>query len=190
MRISEYGIFRVEEGDLEGGGDPWVGEWLAGEAEEEMYEQIGLPWIPPELRQDRGEIEAAQKGELPELIELKDIRGDLQMHSTWSDGKSSLEEMLQRCRERGYEYFSIMDHGPSLVMTQGLDAEKGRRQWEEIKRLNEKYDDIRVLRGMEVDILKDGSLDMDDETLDKLDLVVFPSIPIWISRPRTRPIAS
>lgn len=173
MRISEYGIFNIEGEDLEEKeGDPWTGEWLAGETEEGMYEQIGLPWMPPELREDRGEIETAQEGELPTLIELKDIRGDLQMHSTWSDGKSSLEEMLQGCRERGYEYFAITDHGPSLAMTQGLDAEKARRQWEEIEKFNEKYEDIRILRGMEVDILKDGSLDMDDETLEKLDVVV------------------
>ncbi len=173
LRISEYGIFNIEDENLEEEGeDPWAGEWLAGETEEEMYAQIGLPWIQPELREDRGEIEAAQKEELPSLIELKDIRGDLQMHSTWSDGKSSLEEMLVACRERGYEYFAITDHGPSLAMTQGLDAQKARQQWEEIKRLDEKYDDIRVLRGMEVDILKDGTLDMDEETLEELDLVV------------------
>ncbi|MFO8035906.1 MAG: DNA polymerase/3'-5' exonuclease PolX [Anaerolineales bacterium] len=172
MRISEYGIFNIEGEDLEKGEDPWAGEWLAGETEVGMYEQIGLPWISPELREDRGEIQAAQQGELPALIELQDIRGDLQMHSTWSDGKSSLEEMLQGCRERGYEYFAITDHGPSLAMTQGLDAQKARRQWEEIERLNEKYEDIHILRGMEVDILKDGSLDMDEETLEELDLVV------------------
>lgn len=94
------------------------------------------------------------------------------MHSTWSDGKSSLEDMLTGCRERGYEYFAITDHGPSLAMTQGLDDGKAREQWEEINRLEEKYEGIRILRGMEVDILKDGTLDMDEETLEKLDLVV------------------
>ncbi|MBS3752173.1 MAG: DNA polymerase/3'-5' exonuclease PolX, partial [Anaerolineales bacterium] len=172
LRISEYGIFAVDEEEEEGEDDPWAGEWLAGEKEEEIYDQIGLPWFPPELREDRGEIEEAQEGELPELITQEDIRGDLQMHSTWSDGKSSLEDMLKGCRERGYEYFAITDHGPSLAMTQGLDAGKARDQWEEINRLEEKYEGIRILRGMEVDILKDGTLDMDEETLEKLDLVV------------------
>lgn len=172
LRISEYGIFAVDEEEEGGEDDPWAGEWLAGEKEEEIYDQIGLPWFPPELREDRGEIEKAQEGDLPELITHEDIRGDLQMHSTWSDGKSSLEDMLEGCRERGYEYFAITDHGPSLAMTQGLDAGKARDQWEEINRLEEKYEGIRILRGMEVDILKDGSLDMDEETLEKLDLVV------------------
>lgn len=173
LRISEYGIFRVEKGESEENEeDPWAGEWIAGRTEEEIYAQVDLPWMPPELREDRGEIEAAQEGDLPELITLEDLRGDLQMHSTWSDGKSSLEDMLQGCRELGYEYFAITDHGPSLAMTQGLDVEKARRQWEEIQRLDEEYEDIRLLRGMEVDILEDGSLDMNEETLAELDIVV------------------
>lgn len=171
LRISEYGVFEVE-GEGEAEGDPWSGEWITGKTEEEVYEQVGLPWIPPELREDRGEIEAAAQGRLPELIELQDIQGDLQMHSTWSDGKSSLEDMLRACRDRGYRYCAITDHGPSLPMTQGLDAERAREQWQEIDALNDEYEEIRLLCSMEVDIMEDGSLDMDDETLQELDLVV------------------
>jgi DNA polymerase (family 10) len=171
LRISEYGVFEVE-GEGEAEGDPWSGEWIAGKTEGGVYEQVDLPWIPPELREDRGEIEAAAEGGLPELVELRDIRGDLQMHSTWSDGKSSLEDMLRACRDRGYRYCAITDHGPSLAMTQGLDAERAREQWQEIDALNDEYEEIRLLRSMEVDIMEDGSLDMDDETLQELDLVV------------------
>lgn len=171
LRISEYGAFKISDQESDGG-DPWAGEMVAGETEEAMYDAVGLPWIPPELREDRGEIEAASEGRLPGLVTLEDIKGDVQMHSTWSDGKSSLEEMLRAAQERGYEYIAITDHSPALAMTQGLDAEKARQQWAEIQRLNEAYEGIRLLRGMEVDILEDGSLDMDGETLEALDVVV------------------
>jgi DNA polymerase (family 10) len=124
------------------------------------------------LREDRGEIEAAANDELPELIELSDLRGDLQMHSTWSDGKNSIEEMLKGCAARGYEYFALTDHSKALAMTGGLDAAKLRQQWKEIEEVQSRHPEIRLLRSQEVDILADGSLDLEDEMLELLDLVV------------------
>ena len=166
LSISEYGVIRVGES----GGER--GEVVAGREEADVYEAVGLPWIAPELREDRGEIEAALAGELPELISLEDIRGDLQMHSTWSDGKQSIEEMLEGCVARGYEYFAMTDHSKALAMTGGLDAAKLRKQWEEIAEVQERHPDIRILRGMEVDILADGELDVEDEMLAELDVVL------------------
>jgi len=171
LRVSEYGVFRGGD-DAAEAGDHWAGERIAGEDEAGVYEAVGLCWIPPELRENRGEIEAATAGQLPDLIELPDIRGDLQMHSTWSDGKESIERMLLACLSRGYEYFAITDHSKVLAMTGGLDAAKLRRQWDEIADLQSRYDDIRIIRGMEVDILADGSLDLEDEMLEALDFVL------------------
>ena len=166
LSISEYGVIRVGES----GGER--GEVVAGREEADVYEAVGLPWIAPELREDRGEIEAALVGELPELISLEDIRGDLQMHSTWSDGKQSIEEMLEGCAARGYEYFAMTDHSKALAMTGGLDAAKLRKQWEEVAEVQERHPEIRILRGMEVDILADGELDLEDEMLAELDVVL------------------
>ncbi len=166
LSISEYGVIRAGEG----GGER--GELVAGREEADVYEAVGLPWIAPELREDRGEIEAALAGELPQLISLEDIRGDLQMHSTWSDGKQSIEEMLEGCVARGYEYFAMTDHSKALAMTGGLDAAKLRKQWEEIAEVQERHPEIRILRGMEVDILADGELDLEDEMLAELDVVL------------------
>lgn len=171
LRISEYGVFE-ESGDEEEG-DPWAGKWVAGKSEEDVYAQVDLPWMPPEMREDRGEIAAAIGGELPELITLDDMRGDLQMHSTWSDGKNSIEEMLTACAERGYEYFALTDHSKSLAMTGGMDAEKIRRQWKEIEEVQGRHPEIRLLRSQEVDILVDGSLDQDEDVLEELDVVVI-----------------
>jgi DNA polymerase (family 10) len=177
LRISEYGVFRVEKGDSDGGKegkdrDPWEGELVAGGTEEEVYAAIGLPWIPPELREDRGEIQAAEKGELPELITLGDLRGDLQMHSTWSDGRESIEAMLEGCAERGYEYLALTDHSQSLAMTGGMDEKKLRKQWKEMDQVVAKHDEIRLFRSMEIDILADGSLDLSDVMLEQLDIVL------------------
>lgn len=171
LRISEYGVFE-ESGDEEEG-DPWAGKWVAGKSEEDVYAQVDLPWMPPEMREDRGEIAAAIEGELPEPITLDDMRGDLQMHSTWSDGKNSVEEMLTACAERGYEYFALTDHSKSLAMTGGMDAEKIRRQWQEIEEVQARHPEIRLLRSQEVDILVDGSLDQDEDVLEELDIVVI-----------------
>jgi DNA polymerase (family 10) len=175
LRLSEYGVFEVDdvmEDQESRQHDPWAGNWVAGRKEKDVYRAVDLPWIPPELREDRGEIEAAANDELPELIELSDLRGDLQMHSTWSDGKNSIEEMLKGCAARGYEYFALTDHSKALAMTGGLDAAKLRQQWKEIEEVQSRHPEIRLLRSQEVDILADGSLDLEDEMLELLDLVV------------------
>ncbi len=175
LRISEYGVFRSEEdgeGESAARRDPWEGERVAGATEDEVYASVGLAWIPPELREDRGEIEAAAEGRLPELITLEDLRGDLQMHSTWSDGKDSIEAMLEACAARGYEYMALTDHSQSLAMTGGMDERKLRRQWKEIDQVLSRHDEIRFFRSMEIDILADGSLDLSDEMLAELDIVL------------------
>ncbi|MGH9362365.1 MAG: DNA polymerase/3'-5' exonuclease PolX, partial [Thermoanaerobaculia bacterium] len=166
LRISEYGVFRL------GGEEAESVEYVAGAEEEEVYGTVGLPWIPPELREDRGEIEAAARGELPALIELADLRGDLQMHSTWSDGAESIESMAAACAARGYEYMALTDHSKSLAMVRGLDGARLQEQWEEIAEVQARHPEIRLLRSMEVDILADGALDLEDELLARLDVVV------------------
>ncbi len=171
LRVSEYGVCRVGEAEA-AADDPFAGEYLAGAEEDDVYEALELRWIPPEVREDRGEIEAAAQGSLPALITENQLRGDLQMHSTWSDGKDSLEAMLDACVARGYEYFAITDHSKALAMTGGLDERKLRAQWEEIDEIVSRRTEIRVLRGMEVDILIDGQLDLEDALLAELDLVV------------------
>ena len=170
LRISEYGVFRG--GGDEEDRDPWAGEFVAGRDESSVYGAVGLDWIAPELRENRGEIDKAARGNLPSLVSVADIRGDLQMHSTWSDGRESIEGMLDACVSRGYEYFAITDHSKALAMTGGLDAAKLRLQWEEIAEIAERRSEIRVLRGMEVDVLADGTLDLDDEMLSGLDVVL------------------
>ena len=173
MRLSEYGLFREDEAAAREAeeGDPWAGEMVAGKEEKQVYRALDLPWIAPELREDRGEIEAAAAGELPELIEEGDLRGDLQMHSTWSDGKSTIAEMVAGCVERGYEYLALTDHSAALAMTGGLDARRLRLQWKEIETVQE-HVPVRILRSQEVEILADGGLDQDDDALAELDLVV------------------
>ncbi len=171
LRISEYGVFAEDEDDDPS--DPWAGDFVAGWEEADVYEAVELPWIPPELRENRGEIAAAAENSLPDLITVDAIKGDLQMHSTWSDGKNTIEEMLEGCAARGYEYFAITDHSKALAMTGGLDAKALRKQWREIDELEQRHDEIRILRSMEVDILADGTLDLEDEMLDKLDLVLI-----------------
>ena len=173
LRVSEYGVFAMLEGEeAEVRGRASEGEMVAGATEEDVYGALGLPWFSPELREDRGEIEAADGEGLPELIEPGDLRGDLQMHSNWSDGRNTIEEMLEACAARGYEYFAITDHSKALAMIDGLDAAKLRRQWKEIEEIESRHDEIRILRSMEVDILADGTLDLEEEMLERLDLVV------------------
>ena len=162
-RLNEYGLFRGEEGE---------GERVAGATEEDVYKALDLVWIPPEIREDTGEIEAAGDNDLPRLIEPEEIAADLHMHTTWSDGRNSLVEMIEACRARGYHTIAITDHSPALAMTGGLDAAKLRRQIAEIDALRERYDDITILRGIEVDIHEDGRLDMEDEMLAELDVVI------------------
>jgi len=171
LHLSEYGLFRRREGE-EGRDGRFDGERTEAVSEEEIYAALDLPWIAPVLRQDRGEVEAARAGTLPELIELGDIRGDLQMHSTWSDGGTSIEEMLGACAERGYEYLAMTDHSKALAMTGGMDAEKLKRQFVEIDEVRQRHPEIRLLRSMEIDILADGSLDLEDEMIEQLDIVL------------------
>jgi len=159
LKINEYGVFRGDR-------------LLCGETEEAVFDAVDLPWIPPELREARGEIEAAREGRLPGIIELEQIRGDLQMHTTYSDGKNSVEEMVQACRERGYKYMAITDHGPALRMA-GLKPSDFRQQFAEIEGLQERYEDIRILKSGEVDVLEDGSLDLSDDLLVEMDVVVI-----------------
>jgi DNA polymerase (family 10) len=171
LRVSEYGVF-VSDRETEATDDPLVGERLAGSTEVEVYAALGLPWITPELREDRGELEAARDGALPTLVALEDLRGDLQMHSTWSDGKDTIEAMTAACEARGYEYFALTDHSKALAMTGGLDEVRLREQWTEIAEVQERHPGIRILRSIEVDILADGTLDLEDEALMALDVVV------------------
>ncbi|MFO7917772.1 MAG: DNA polymerase/3'-5' exonuclease PolX [Anaerolineae bacterium] len=159
LKVNEYGVFKDKE-------------QIAGRKEKEIYDLFDLPVIAPELREDRGEIEAAQKGELPHLITLEDIRGDLQTHTTASDGRASLEEMAHAARELGHDYLAITDHSAYIGVTQGLDADELKEQIDEIDRLNEEMEDFILLKSIEVDIMEDGSLDLPDEILRKLDLVV------------------
>lgn len=163
-KINEYGVW-----DTRGeGGEP---ERIAGESEEEIYGLLELPWIAPELREDRGEVEAAREGRLPDLITLDDVRGDLQCHTSASDGRASLEEMARAAQALGREYLAITDHSAYIGVTQGLDAEELERRMDEIDGLNERMDDITLLKSVEVDIMADGSLALPDRVLEKLDLV-------------------
>ncbi|HSM03612.1 MAG TPA: DNA polymerase/3'-5' exonuclease PolX [Longimicrobiales bacterium] len=173
LRINEWGVFRIPEGvDAESLGKE-DGERVGGETEEEVFAALDLPWIPPELREDRGEIDAAREGQLPRLVAVDDVRGDLHMHSTWTDGTASIREMAEACRDRGYAYMAITDHSKAVTMVGGLTPEKLRAQWEEIGAVQEEMgDSIRIFRGQEVDILKDGDLDQPGEILEELDLVV------------------
>jgi DNA polymerase (family 10) len=159
LKLNEYGVWR---GDVR----------IAGRTEREVARAVGLPFIPPELREDRGEIAAALTGTLPHLVTLEDIRGDLQCHTTDSDGRDGLVEMARAARALGREYLAITDHTPHLRVTGGLDRAGFRRQATEIATLNDSLRGLTVLSGAEVDILKDGTLDLDDETLWSLDVVV------------------
>jgi len=173
LRVNEWGVFRVPETEDDEPIGKEDGERLAGDTEQSVYEVLGMSWVPPELRENRGEVEAACEDELSELVSLEDIRGDLQMHSTWSDGKASVEEMARSCLERGYEYFALTDHSQAMAMVQGLTPERAREQWAEIEQVQELVPGIRILKSVEVDILKDGSLDMPDDVLEQLDVLVI-----------------
>lgn len=174
LRINEYGVFREGEN----------GARVGGATEEEVFESVGLPWIPPLLREDRGEVEAAAEGRLPSLISVEDIRGDLQMHSTWSDGTNSIREMAEGCKARGYEYLSLTDHSQAVTVAGGLSPDRVLAQWEEIDRIREELAGIQLFRSLEVDILKDGSLDMPDEILEGLDIVLV-SVHSFMSMDKT-----
>jgi DNA polymerase (family 10) len=160
-----------ERGRLLGGEAQGGGGWLFP-TEETLYEALDLPFIPPELREDRGEIEAAERGELPDLVNEEDLRGDLHVHSEWSDGTASLRELREAAARMGYEYLAICDHSQSLTIARGLDADRLRAQRRELQALNAEGHPVQLLSGMEVDILADGRLDLEDDLLAELDLVV------------------
>jgi DNA polymerase (family 10) len=137
-----------------------------------MYKTLGLPYIPPELREDRGEIEAALDGKLPDLIELGDIKGDLHTHTKWSDGRATIEEMAESAIELGYEYIAISDHSPSQTIANGLSVERLRAKQKELESVAKKFKNIKILMGTEVDIKSDGTLDYPDSVLKELDVVI------------------
>jgi DNA polymerase (family 10) len=159
IKINEYGVFKGEKK-------------MGGREEKEVYKALGMDWIEPELREDRGEIEASQKGRLPKLIEESEIKGDFHIHSKWSDGTSSIEEIARTAEKRGYQYVAICDHSKSLKIAHGLDESRLMKQIDEIDRINEKLKGFQILKGTEVDILSDGKLDLSERMLQKLDFVI------------------
>ena len=158
LKLNEYGVFRGEKA-------------IAGKTEEDVYAALGLPYIQPELRENSGEIDAAQAGKLPDLIGYDDLRGDLQTQTTWTDGANSIEEMAAEAQRLGLEYMAITDHTRGLAMTGGSDEKKLRQQMKAIDKLNKQLKGFTILKGAEVNINKDGTLDIDDETLAQLDVV-------------------
>ncbi len=160
LRINEYGVFRVEDEQR-----------LGGRREEEVYAALELPWIPPEMREGRGEVELAQRGALPTLVALADIRGDLHLHTTWSDGDDTVEMMARGAQARGYEYIAITDHSRSLKFAGGVSVEDLRDHADTARAVGDRVG-LHILMGSEVDILGDGSLDYPDEVLRTLDLVI------------------
>ena len=159
LKVNEYGVYRGRKR-------------IAGKTEAEVLEQVDLPWILPELRENKGEIEAAREGRLPDLVEEKDIRGDLHTHTSATDGRNSLKEMAEEARRLGHDYIAITDHSKRLTMANGLDAKRLRQQMAAIDQLSDELDGIRVLKGIEVDILEDGKLDLPDDVLKELDITV------------------
>ena len=159
LKINEYGVFKGEKR-------------IAGDSEESVFKAVGLPWIPPELREDRGEIEAAEKNRLPKLVEVKDIRGDLHAHPRATDGRNTIEELARGAKDLGFDYIAITEHSKRLTMVHGLDAKRLLKQMEQIDKLNDQLKGISVLKGIEVDIQEDGSLDLPDDVLGQLDLVI------------------
>jgi len=166
LKVSEWGVFRVDEDGTEG-------ERLAGASEEEVYQTLGLPWIAPVLRENRGEIQAARADGLPDLVQADHLRGELHAHTDWSDGVLTIQELVQLAESRGLEYLAITDHTPAVGVAGGLTEKRVRQQWQEIARVQENFPAVRILRGLEVDILKDGTLDMSDEILGELDFVLL-----------------
>jgi DNA polymerase (family 10) len=163
LKLSEYGLFRVEDDSK-----------VAGETEAGVYEALGMAWIPPELRENCGEIEAAEERRLPQLVQLKDVRGDIHMHTTETDGRATLEEMAAACRERGYEYIAITDHSKALAMSNGLDEARAVAFAKQVREMNRNGNSlgVRLFSGLECDILKDGALDLASDALAELDVVI------------------
>ena len=169
-KLNEYGLFSGRRR-------------IAGATEEEVYQKLGLEFIPPELREDRGEVALAKDHKLPLLVTAADIRGDLHVHSDWTDGTVPIETMAKAAQAKGYQYMALTDHSRRVAMAHGLDPARLSRQVRQIDRLNGKFDGFTILKGIEVDILKDGSLDLPDASLAKLDVVVA-SIHSFFDLPR------
>ena len=159
LKLNEYGVYRGEQ-------------YVAGRTEEDVYAAVGLPYIPPELRENRGEIELAETGHLPSLIEVSDLQGDLHMHTTASDGKGSIREMAEAAKARGLKYIAITDHSKRVSMANGLNADRLRAHWAEIRKVRAEISGIEILCGIECDILEDATLDLDDEVLSEADWVI------------------
>ncbi|MCA9077856.1 MAG: DNA polymerase/3'-5' exonuclease PolX [Planctomycetaceae bacterium] len=159
LKLNEWGLFKGDE-------------LVAGKTEEEVYEALDLEWMPPEIRENRGEIELSEKDELPKLVEVSDIRGDLHMHTTATDGTASIEEMAEAAKSRGLQYIAITDHSKRVTMANGLDADRLRAHWEEIDKVNAKVKGIEILKGIECDILEDAKMDLDDDVLAEADWVI------------------
>jgi DNA polymerase (family 10) len=160
LKLSEYGLFKGSK-------------MIAGETEEEIYQKLGMDWIPPELREDRGEIEAALNHKLPKIIDYKDIKGDFHVHSKWDGGKNSIEEIAEYAIKMGYEYVGIADHTKFLKIEHGLDEKQLKERNKEIDRLNQKFKGkIKILKGCEANILPDGKIDISDDCLRELDFVI------------------
>jgi DNA polymerase (family 10) len=161
LTLNEYALAKVEGG-----------ERVASETEEEIYEKLGMAWIPPELRENSGEIEAAAARKLPKLVELSQIRGDLHMHTIESDGRATLEEMAEAARERGYEYIAITDHSKALAMANGLDEKRAVAFAQQVRSMDQAGLGLRVFSGIECDILRDGAMDLENDALNELDVVI------------------
>ncbi len=159
LKLNEYGLFRGDE-------------IVASRTEAEVYAAVGLPWIPPELRENRGEIERAEAGQLPNLVELSDMRGDLHMHTTATDGLNSIREMAEAAKSRGLKYIAITDHSKRVTMANGLDADRLRAHWAEIEKVRSQVSGIHILKGIECDILEDATMDLDDDVLAEADWVI------------------
>jgi DNA polymerase (family 10) len=160
-KLSEYGLFNRK-----------TGKYVAGRTEEEVYKKLGLDWAPPEIRENRGEVEAAARRKLPKLVELRDIRGDFHVHTTWSDGLYSMDEMVAAAKARGYEYVAISDHSQSERQARGMKPDRFAKYLKEIERVRNAHSDITVLASSEVDILPDGKMDYPEKLLDQLDVVI------------------
>ncbi len=161
FKVNEYGIFRLD-----------TNERVGGEKEEDIYEALGMEWVPPELREDQGEVELALEKKLPVLITMEDVKGDLHVHSHWSDGVASVEEMAEAAAQRGYRYIAICDHTQSLAVASGLTPEEVHEREKEVRRWNARHPELLVFSGVEANILSDGSIDFPDGELAKLEIVV------------------
>lgn len=159
MKLNEYGVFDLD-----------TERKIAGQTEEEVYDVLGLPWIPPEMREDSGEVELALEKNIPELVSIDDIKGDFHVHSTYSDGSDSIEDLAEKATRMGYEYIVIADHGKALGVARGLSIEKFREQKKEIIELNKKLKPFKIFQGVELNILADGSIDFSDDELKEFDI--------------------